>query len=116
VNPSFTGPVLLETPSRWFDPNAFLLPTPGTWGNLGRGVFSGPGLASLDLSLFKTTSLSERAGLQFRVEGFNLLNRSNFGAPSANVFTAGAISSTAGLITTTATTSRQIQFGLKLIF
>jgi hypothetical protein len=116
VNPSFSGPVVLENPNRWFDPNAFVLPTPGTWGNLGRGVFSGPGLASLDLSLFKTTTLSERTALQFRVEGFNLLNRSNFGAPSANVFTAGSISPTAGLITTTATTSRQIQFGLKLIF
>jgi hypothetical protein len=116
LNPSFSGPVVLENPSRWFDPNAFILPTSGTWGNLGRGVFRGPGLASLDLSLFKTTSLSERTALQFRVEGFNVLNRSNLGAPTANVFSAGAISPTAGLITTTATLSRQIQFGLKLIF
>ena len=117
VNPSFIGPVLLESPNRWFDPNAFVLPAPGTFGNLGRGVFNGPGLATVDLSLFKTTSLSERTTLQFRAEAFNLFNRSNFGPPSANVFTSGgAIRSTTGLITTTATMSRQIQLGLKLVF
>jgi hypothetical protein len=54
--------------------------------------------------------------LQFRAEVFNVLNRANFGTPNAIVFANGAISSSAGLITATATTSRQIQFGLKLIF
>ncbi|MGH9786927.1 MAG: carboxypeptidase regulatory-like domain-containing protein, partial [Terriglobia bacterium] len=116
VNPYFQGPVILESPNRWFDPNAFVLPTPGTFGNLGRGVLTGPGLATVDMSLFKTTSLSERTALQFRAEFFNLFNRSNFGAPNAIVFSGGAVSSSAGLITSTTTTSRQIQFGLKLIF
>ena len=116
VNPSFAGPVLLESPNRWFNPNAFVLPTPGTYGNLGRGVFTGPGLATVDLSLFKTTALSERVSLQFRAESFNLFNRSNFGAPNPIVFSGGAVNSSAGLITNTTTMSRQIQFGLKLIF
>ena len=49
-------------------------------------------------------------------EAFNALNRSNFGTPNATVFSGAAISPTAGLITSTATTSRQIQFGMKLIF
>jgi hypothetical protein len=116
INPSFTGPVLLQKPNQWFNPNAFLLPPAGTWGNLGRETLTGPGLAELDLSLAKTTALSERISLQFRAEVFNLLNRANFGTPNAIVFANGAVSSSAGLITTTATTSRQIQFGLKLIF
>jgi hypothetical protein len=54
--------------------------------------------------------------LQFRAEFFNLLNHANFGPPNATLFSAGAASASAGLITATATTSRQIQFGLKLIF
>jgi hypothetical protein len=83
---------------------------------LGRGVFSGPGLAELDLSLFKNVSLTERTKLQIRAEFFNALNHSNFGTPNAIVFSGTRVSSTAGLITSTATTSRQIQFGMKLTF
>jgi hypothetical protein len=116
VNPSFTGPVLLDSPNQWFNPSAFVLPTPGTYGNLGRATLTGPGLADLDVSLFKTTAIAEHANLQFRAEFFNVLNHANFATPNAVVFSSGAISPTAGLITATATTSRQIQFGLKLIF
>ena len=53
LNPAFTGPVVLGSPNQWFNPNAFVLPTAGTYGNLGRGVYSGPGLADVDASLFK---------------------------------------------------------------
>jgi hypothetical protein len=124
INPAFTGPVVLGSPNQWFNPNAFTLPAFGTYGNLGRATLTGPGLATLDLSLIKTTAISEKASLQFRAELFNLLNHANFGPPNAIVFTNGtttasttpAISPTAGLITATATTSRQIQLGLKLIF
>jgi len=116
LNPAFSGPVLLQNPSQWFNPNAFILATPGTYGNLGRGTLTGPGLADVDVSLFKTTTVSERVSLQFRAEFFNVLNRANFGTPNPTVFSNGAISASAGLITATSTTSRQIQFGLKLIF
>jgi hypothetical protein len=116
LNPAFTGPVVLGSPNQWFNPDAFILPTPGTYGDLGRGVYSGPGLADVDFSLFKNTAITERTNLQFRAEFFNLLNRANFGTPNATVFSGTSISPSAGLITTTATTSRQIQFGLKLIF
>ncbi|MGH9558477.1 MAG: carboxypeptidase regulatory-like domain-containing protein, partial [Bryobacteraceae bacterium] len=116
LNPNFSGPAVLGDPNRWFDPNAFVMPAPGTWGNLGRGTLTGPGLANLDISLFKNTSITERARLQFRAEFFNFLNHPNFGNPNAIVFANGAISPTAGLITSTATAAREIQFGLKLIF
>ena len=116
VNPTFSGPVVLGSPNQWFNPDAVVLPIAGTYGNLGRGVYSGPGLADMDASLFKSTAITERTNLQFRAEFFNALNHSNFGTPNATVFSNGAISPSAGLITTTATTSRQIQFGLKLIF
>jgi len=116
LNPSFSGPVILGQPNQWYNPTAFVLPPAGTYGTLGRGTLNGPGLAELDLSLFKNTAITERVGLQFRAEFFNALNHPNFGTPNATVFSSGAISSSAGVITTTATTSRQIQFGLKMIF
>jgi len=116
LNPNFTGPVILGRPNQWFDPNAFVLPAAGTYGNLGRGVYSGPGLANLDLSLIKNTVLSERMKLQFRSEFFNILNHPNFGTPNQTVFSGTAFNASAGLITSTPTTSRQIQFALKLMF
>jgi hypothetical protein len=116
LNPSFPGPVLLQRQTQWFNPNAFVLPPAGTFGNLGRGTFNGPGLADLDVSLLKNTAVSERLNAQFRAEFFNVLNHTNLGTPNAIVFAGTAYSGSAGLITSTATTSRQIQFGLKLIW
>jgi hypothetical protein len=92
------------------------LPAAGTFGNLGRGTLRGPGLANVDLSLLKNTAISERLGLQFRAEFFNALNHTNLAAPNPIVFSGTGFSPSAGLITTTTTTSRQIQFGLKLIY
>jgi len=116
LNPSFTGPVIVGTQAQWFNPQAFILPAAGTWGNLGRGVYSGPGFADVDFSVFKNIPVSERVNLQFRSEFFNLLNHMNLGAPNATAFSGTAYSPTAGQITSLATTPRQIQFGLKLIF
>jgi len=117
-NPAFTGPLILGLPGKYFNPNAFVQPLPGTYGNAGRNVLQGPGLAELDLSLAKRFALSERFNLQFRAESFNLLNRANLNAPNPVVFTAatGGPSPTAGVVTNTSTTSRQLQFGLKLLW
>jgi hypothetical protein len=69
-------------------------------------------------------AISERVSLQFRAEFFNLMNHANYGSPNQTAFTntgsaaapVYSINPTAGLITTLATTPRQIQFGLKLMF
>ena len=118
INPDFTGPVILGTPKQWFNPNAFLQPpaNSGFYGNLGRDTFIGPGLATWDFSALKETPIHERLSLQFRAEIFNLLNRANFNTPNLIVFTPSGVSGTAGAITSTSTTSRQVQFGLKLIW
>jgi hypothetical protein len=118
LNPAFSGPVILGSPNRYFNPDAFLVPPNGTYGNLARDSFTGPGVATLDLSLLKDTKITEKLDLQFRAEFFNILNHANFNTPNLIAFTSatGAPSPTAGVITSTSTTSRQIQFGLKLIW
>ena len=71
----------------------------------------------LDLSIHKRFSLTERARLQFRAEFFNIFNRTNFGTPRRVALTSsGAPDSRFGQITTTTTTSRQIQFALRIEF
>jgi hypothetical protein len=117
-NPAFTGSVIEGGPNQYFNPNAFLNPATGTYGNIGRNVLVGPGLATTDFSVAKNTAISEKLRVQFRAEFFNLFNRVNFATPNAVVFSAAGPtpSSTAGLITATGSTSRQIQFGLKLLW
>jgi hypothetical protein len=68
--------------------------------------------------MIKNTSIRERMNLQFRAEFFNVLNHANFATPNPVVFTSAGTApvSTAGTISATSTTSRQIQLGLKLIW
>jgi Carboxypeptidase regulatory-like domain len=118
ANPNFSGNPILGTPAQWFNPAAFLQPpaNSGFWGNLSRNNLTGPGLATWDFSAIKNTAIHERLTLQFRAEIFNLLNRANFNTPSLIVFTPSGLSGTAGAITSTSTTARQMQFALKLLW
>ncbi len=115
MNPNFTGAIVEGTPGQWFNPSAFLLPAAGTFGNAGRDILTGPGMFDVDCSMFKTFALREGLNLQFRAEFFNVLNRANFGMPVTTTFTSsGAYSPSAGVVTYTSTTSRQMQFAVKL--
>jgi hypothetical protein len=118
LNPAFTGPVILGGPGRFFNPNAFIAPLPNTYGNAPRNFLVGPGLAETDFSVVKKFLLTERFSLQFRSEFFNIFNRTNLNNPNPVVFTSAnsGPSPTAGVITSTTTSSRQIQFGLKLLW
>ena len=102
--------------AQWFDPNAFQLPIGGTFGNSGRSGYKGPGLFNVDASLFKKIPLTENWIMQFRFEVFNAFNRSNFVSPSPVTFSGANFAPAAGRITSTATTSRQLQFALRLTF
>ena len=117
-NPNFSGELYPRKPGQWFNPAAFLPPATGTYGNVSRDALTGPGAAGLDLSATKNAHFGERVGLQFRAEFFNILNHTNFLTPNPVVYTAAnsGISSTAGVVTATSTTSRQIQFGAKVVF
>jgi hypothetical protein len=129
INPNFHGNLYPRTPGQFFNAAAFLAPAYGTIGNLSRDTLVGPNLVNLDLSLLKSTQLTEHVHAQFRAEFFNILNHTNFATPNEVVFSSGptqgttanqtaavVASPTAGVITATATNSRQIQFGLKLLF
>jgi hypothetical protein len=119
--PDCTSLVNPGNPIQYIKSQCFAFPNPSTrLGNLGRNSLTGPGLSDFDMSLFKNNpipKISETFNAQFRAEFFNILNRANFAPPLNNrtLFTASGVAiPTAGLITSTITTSRQIQFGLKL--
>ncbi len=117
-NPAFNGNLYPHTTGEYFNPNAFLPPATGTYGDVSRDSLTGPGLSELDFSAVKNSRITERLGLQFRAEFFNILNHTNFLTPNEVVYTSATsgISPTAGVVTATSTTSRQIQFGAKLQF
>jgi len=142
-NPNFTGSLYPRTVGEYFNPNAFIQPTVsvpngsggnsiyGTYGNVSRDSLTGPGLTEVDFSVTRNAHLTERLGLQFRAEFFNILNHANFLTPNEVAYssapavvttngvqtvTPSAVSPTAGVVTATSTTSRQIQFGAKLQF
>jgi Carboxypeptidase regulatory-like domain/TonB dependent receptor/TonB-dependent Receptor Plug Domain len=109
-------------PNHYIKTECLAFPGANRWGNLGRNTLIGPGVSKLDVSVFKNNHIrriSETFNAQFRAEFFNVLNRANFASPTDNstVFDqSGKPISSAGLITSTQTTSRQIQFALKFIW
>jgi outer membrane receptor protein involved in Fe transport len=93
-------------------------------GNSGRNILIAPGISNVDFSVFKNNSIkriSESFNVQFRAEFFNILNHANFSPPvtpdNTDIFdSTGAPTGVAGLLTSTTTTSREIQFALKFIW
>ena len=122
--------IILGDPNRYFDPTAFVIQPAGFLGTSSRNFLEGPGLANWDFSLTKDIPfplLGESGRWEFRAEIFNLLNRANFfnpvrglgGAPTFTADEGRAVPTplaTAGQIDRTATSSRQLQFALKLVF
>ena len=109
---------VLGGPDHYYDVSSFTVPAAGFFGNTARNTVTRPGLFTWNFSIVKKTNIRERRSLEFRAELFNLFNRPNFGLPVGTVFTsaAGTPNPSAGKITSTSTTSRQIQFGLKYVF
>jgi len=121
LNPDFKGKVVLgvdefKKSGHYFDPNAFSLPSAGTFGNVARGALIGPGYFNLNTSLHKRIPLKERLNMQFRVEVFNVLNHANFDTPELIVFSGRDFAGSAGVIRDITTRERQIQFALRLEF
>jgi hypothetical protein len=97
--------------AQWFNPAAFAVPAPFTYGNSARNMLFGPGFFGWDAAVFKQTRLTERVSLEFRAESFNVLNHPTFGLPASNI----SVPATVGRITS-ASDPRATQFGLRLAF
>ncbi len=114
-----------RTPACWFNPSAFALPPAGQFGNAGRNILVGPGLNDFDLGAFKNNRIGERYNIQFRAQIYNLFNHPNFGSPTL-AFSAPTPAnpnpSNFGVVRATraprgdASSSRQIEFGLKFYY
>ena len=105
-----------QTVNRFFNTDAFLdrLPNFGPiqrYGNSGRNTITGPGIISFDFSLIKMFRFTERTGLEFRSEFFNMPNHPIFAPPGTTLRNPSY-----GQIGGTRIDSRQVQFGLKLHF
>ena len=108
-----TGRTDGEKAAEWFNTDAFTQPDAFTFGNVGRtlGNVRGPGFINTDLSLTKITHITERLGLEFRAEAFNIFNNPHFYLPDTNLQDAGF-----GTITSTVSPPREIQFALEFSF
>ena len=134
-------PILYNHGLAYVNPAAFSVPAPGTFGNSGRNLLSGPALAQLDLTLSKKFSVTERVNIELRGEAYNITNHANFanpgnlrlntGLPTASgaagiqpgvPFSAAAAGGTFGVINSTVSnqiglgTARQLQLALRLNF
>jgi hypothetical protein len=118
------------TPSCWFNPAAFALPSLGQFGTAGRNILRGPGFAQLDVALQKSFQLTEGTKITFGAEAYNLFNHPNFEVPSNTqspltlggngdaVFedAAGNLAKNVGRIFNTVSTGRQIQLDARFTF
>jgi len=115
----FTKLYGIGTSKDWFDPTAFSTPVGVTEGNTRQSIYSGPGLFTLDTSLFRTFVIYHEIALKFRADAFNILNHPVFGNPSTALSSAsfGEVTSTAGTgVNGTPGTPRQLQFAGTIVF
>jgi hypothetical protein len=101
-----------QSPDRWLNLEAFAVPARGTWGNLGRNVFRGPGLFQVDLALQKRFRIAGDRNFEFRWEAFNAFNRQNLGNPNTNISSGAAFGRITGPLNLGygTGTARQMQF------
>lgn len=118
-------PGFKQGPQAWYNPAAFTVPPPFTYGTLGRNTLRGPKFENLDFALFKNFKFTESKSLQFRSEFFNVLNNVNFAPPGGGA--SGGFSTLGGEAKThvgapgfmqifSAAAPREIQFSLKLLW
>ena len=113
---------ILGRVNQWYDPSAFALQGAGFIGNLGRNTLIGPKFFDFDTAVGKTTQVKENISLEFRVEAFNLFNHPTFGIPEQYLYSGvdkngnEIPNPTAGQITGTVGSARELQFAFKVRF
>ncbi len=111
-----------QTPQAWYNPAAFTVPPPYTYGTLGRNTLRGPKFGNWDIAMLKNFRVTESKSFQFRSEFFNAPNNVNFSPPGGG--SSGGFSTLGGASTTgvgapgfqqifSAAAAREIQFSLK---
>ena len=96
--------------AQYFNTSVFVKNAAGTFGNSGKNILRAPRFFGTDVGLLKSNRITERVSTQFRAEFFNVFNKVNFNAPSANLSSASF-----GQITS-AGDPRILQLALKLQF
>jgi hypothetical protein len=113
--PNISGDIYADNPSaaQWFNPASITVPTDISqpFGNAPRNVARGPALYSMDLGIHKDLAIGGGRRVQFRVEAFNVLNKTNLSSPNSNRSNANF-----GSITSLAIQPRQVQLGVKVDF
>jgi hypothetical protein len=107
ANPAGNGTI-----KEWFSPAAYTLPAPYTYGTSQRNSLFGPSTVNWDQAVYKNWAFRERFNLQFRAEFFNILNHPDFDVPASNI----SVHSTAGVISDTVNSARDLQFAARLSF
>jgi hypothetical protein len=102
--------------NQWFNTSCFSAPPDWGFGSEARvdSSLRTEGLKNFDFAVFKRTAITERAGLEFRTEFFNLFNHPQFGVPGTG-FVSGNTNGF-GTVTSQANNPRLIQFALKFVF
>jgi carboxypeptidase family protein len=101
--PAAPGPLL-------YNPGAYAIPTGLTFGNVGRDTLYLPRRTNFDFGLFKSFKFTEKTGLDFRWENFNLFNHSEFNGMDTSLGSSGFLYANSTHL------GRKMQFGLRLFF
>src|ERR1039458_8593563 len=107
ISPKISNP----TPRKWFNPAAFAVNAPYTYGNASRNTVIGPGLVELDMSLMKSIPIGDRLSSQLRWDMFNVANHPIFGQPQTTLS-----SSSYTQISSTKVDSREMQISMRFVF
>ena len=111
-NRTCTGTLSSPTIQHWFDNSCFATPGLYQFGNSGRNILRGPGMNNIDFAIHRNFAMPwEGQTLQFRMEAFNAVNHPQFGQPGATL----ALPTT-GVISSTSTPNRILQFALRYAF
>jgi hypothetical protein len=112
VSPAVSGTAQSRL-GRWFNTSTLTAPAAFTFGNLARNLTDvrSAGINNFDFSLVKNTAVTERVGLQFKTEIFNLFNRVQFSPPGLSLGTAQF-----GVVSGQYNSPRLVQFALRLLF
>jgi len=113
ANPSCTPPAgNVKTAAQWFNPCAFVTPPIGSYGTTGRYPFIGPTYWDYDTSVQRQFPIHDTLGLSIQVQAFNAFNHPVLGNPGTSVNASTGF----GVITSTASTQRILQFSGKVYF